>query len=170
VNFSSFYLYNRWYTFPSSSSVTLKCHVNLNWGKKIQTETIQFCDIIFTQSDIYTEHNNGCHSQKHFTSALCVHKNTLLLRYVFTKIFYFYIVFTKIVYFHTMCSQKYFTSTLCVHKNILLLHYVFTKIFYFYAMCSQKYFNSIPCVHKNILLPQYVFTKIFYFYAICSQQ
>jgi hypothetical protein len=121
MNFSSFYLYNRWYTFPSSSSLKLKCHVNLNWGKKIQTETIQFSDIIFTQSDIDAEHNNGCHSQKHFTSALFAHKNILLLCYKFTK---------------------YFTSTLCVHKNILLLRYVFTKIFYFYAMCSQKYFTS----------------------------
>ena len=151
MNFSSFYLYNRWYRFPSSSSLKLKCHVNLNWGKKIQTETIQFSDIIFTQSDIYAEHNNGCHSQKHFTSALFVHRNTLLLCYKFTKIFYFY----------AMCSQKYFTSTQCVHKNILLLHYVFTKIFYFYAMCSQKYFTSTLCVHNNILVPHYVFTTIF---------
>jgi hypothetical protein len=106
------------YTFPSSSSLKLKCHVNLNWGKKIQTETKQFSDIIFTQSDIYAEHNNGCHSQTHFAWALFVHNNTLLLCYKFTKIFYFY----------AMCSQ-----------NILLPHYVFTKIFYFYTMCSQKY-------------------------------
>jgi hypothetical protein len=129
------YLYNRWYTFPSSSSLKLKCHVNLNWGKKIQTETIQFSDIIFTQSDIDAEHNNGCHSQKHFTSALCVHKNTLPLCYVFTNIFYFFAMYSqKIFYFHTMCSQTYFTSTLCVHKNTLLLCYVFTKI------CGSKIF------------------------------
>ena len=161
------------------SEIKMSCNY-LNWGKKIQTETIQFSDIIFTQSDIYAEHNNGCHSQTHFTSALCVHKNTLLLCYVFAKIFYFY----------TMCSQQYFTSTLCVHNNILpphwvhntilLPHYVFTKIFYFYTMCSQKYFTSTLCskqyftstlcVHKNILLPQYVFTTIFYFHSMCSQQ
>jgi hypothetical protein len=190
MNFSTFYLYNRWYTFPSSPSLKLKCHVNLNWGKKIQTETIQFSDIIFTQSD--AEHNNGCHSQKHFTSALFVHKNTLLLCYKFTKIFYFHTmcsekflllhyVFTKIFYFYamcsqkifyfyTMCSQKYFTSILCVHNNILVPHYVFTIIFYFYTMCSQQYFSSTLCVHNNILLLHYVFTNIFYFYTMCSQK
>ena len=154
MNFSSFYLYNRWYTFSSSSSLKLKCHVNLNWGKKIQTETIQFSDIIFTQSDIYAEHNNGCHSQKHFTSALFAHKNILLLRCVHKNILLLHNVFTKIFYFYAMCSQKYFTSTLCVHKNILLPHYAFTKIFYFFTMCSQKYFTS---TNKGVQNKQYVY-------------
>jgi hypothetical protein len=108
-------------------------------------------------------------SQEYFTSMLCVHKNILLLRYVFKNILLphcvhknillLHYVFTKIFYFYAMCSQKYFSSTLCVQK-----------IFYFHTMCSQKYFTSTLCVNKNILLLRYVFTKLFYFYTMCSQQ
>ena len=126
MNFSSFYLYNRLYTFPSSSSLKLKCHVNL-----IHKNTLPLC-YVFTNIFYFF----AMYSQKYFTSTLCVHKNILfphcvhknilLLHYVFTKLFYFYM--------YTMCSQK-----------IFYFHTVFTTISNFHTMCSQQYFTSTLC-------------------------
>jgi hypothetical protein len=165
------------------SEIKISCNY-LNWGKKIQTETIQFSDIIshnltvmlnitmaaihkhiLLQHYVFTRilYFYAMCLQKYFTSTLCVHNNILLPHCVHKNMLLPHYVFTKVFYFYPMCSKKYFTSTLCVHKSILLLPYEFKKIFYFYTMCSQKYFTSTLCVHKNILLPHYVFTTIVYF-------